>query len=80
MYLMFIYLYLSYPRMFYDQKIVVKGLTNITDMLRSKRFVHVENKLTLQQFISNEFGRDAVCNYYLTLPAATVNYAMIFPV
>ena len=66
--------------MFYDQKIVVKGRTNITDMLRAKRFISVENKLTLQHFISNEFSRDAVCNYYLTLPAATVNYAMIFPV
>ena len=66
--------------MFYDKKIVVKGRTNITDMLRAKRFVYAENKLSLQHLISNEFSRDAVCNYYLALPAATVNYAMIFPV
>ena len=77
---MFIYLYHSCPRMFYDVKIVVEGRTNITNMLRAKRFIYVENKLTLQHFISNEFSRNAVCNYYLTLPAATVNYAMIFPV
>ena len=70
----------SYPRLFHDEKIVVKGFTNITNMVRTKQFVYVENKLTLQNFISTEFSRDAVCNYYLTLPAVTTNFAMIFPV
>ena len=50
-------------------------------MLRTQQFAYVENKLTHKNFISNEFSRaGCVCNYYLTLPALTINFAMIFPV
>ena len=49
-------------------------------MVRTKKFAWVDNELNIQDFISNEFGRNAVCNFYLTQNIVTVNFAMIFPV
>ena len=69
------------PRLFYDGKILVQGQTNITNMAKTREFAWVDSKLTFQYFISDEFDRDAVCNFYtLTTPVATSNFAMIFPV
>ena len=68
------------PRTFYDGKIVVKGLTNITNMVKTGEFAWFDNKLSLQNFISDEFGRSGMCNFYLTASIITTNFAMIFPV
>ena len=54
--------------------------TNVTKMVRTKKFAWVDNELNIQDFISNEFGRNAVCNFYLTPNIVTINFAMIFPV
>ena len=66
--------------MFYDRKTVVKGLTNITNMVKTGEYAWFANKLSTQFFISDEFGRNGVCNFYMTAPVITINYAMIFPV
>ena len=68
-----------YHRLFHDGKVLVHH-TNITKMVRTKKFAWVEPKLTTLDFISNEFGCNAVCNFYLTPPIVTENFAMIFPV
>ena len=68
------------PRLFYDGKILVQGQTNITNMAKTREFAWVDDELSLQYFISDEFGRDAVCNFYLTASIITTNFAMIFPV
>ena len=68
------------PRTFYDEKIVVKGLTNITNMVKTGEFAWFDNKLSLQSFISDEFGRNGMCNFYLTPSIMITNFAMIFPV
>ena len=66
--------------MFHDGKILVKGYTNISKMVQTKQFAWISNKLALKNFISDEFSGDAMCNFYLTSPIATSNFAMIFPV
>ena len=69
-----------YPRSFHDGKTLVEGYANIISMVDTKQFAWVESQLALQNFISNEFGQDAVCNFYLTSPLAPASYGMIFQV
>ena len=68
-----------YFRLFHDGKILV-GYTNITSKVKTKQFAWIESKLPIQNFVSDEFGRDAVCNFYATSPIATTNFAMTFQV
>ena len=68
-----------YFRLFHDGKILV-GYTNITSKVKTKQFAWIESKLSIQNFVSDEFGHDAVCNFYVTSPIVTTNFAMTFQV
>ena len=68
-----------YFRLFHDGKILV-GYTNITSKVKTKQFAWIESMLSIQNFVSDEFGLEAVCNFYVTSPIATNNFAMTFQV
>ena len=68
-----------YFRLFHDGKILVE-YTNIASKLKTKQYAWIESKLSIQNFVSDEFGLDAVCNFYITSPIATNNFAMTFQV
>ena len=67
-------------RLFHDGRILVQGYTNITSKVKTKQFAWIDSKLPIQNFVSEEFGRDPVCNFYVTSPIVTSNFAMTFPV
>ena len=66
--------------MFHDGKVLVKGHAKVIEMVKSREYAYVENKLTLQNFVAEDFSTSAVCNYYLCQHSIAVNFGLAFPV